>query len=70
MARMIPNTLGDDHGSFGERVVFEALKSKLDGDFTVFHSVRWNAPNEKIQLGGENVILPFSIRPTESLFLK
>ena len=47
MARMIPNTLGDDHGSFGERVVFEALKSKLDGDFTVFHSVRWNAPNEK-----------------------
>lgn len=47
MARMIPNTLGDDHGSFGERVVFEALKSKLDDDFTVFHSVRWNAPNEK-----------------------
>ena len=27
-------------------------------------------PMKKIQLGGENVILPFSIRPTESLFLK
>ena len=47
MAQMIPNTLGDDHGSFGERQVFEALKNKLDSDFTVFHSVRWNARNEK-----------------------
>lgn len=47
MARMIPNTLEDDHGSFGERMVFDALKNKLDDEFTVFHSVRWNAPNDK-----------------------
>ena len=47
MARMIPNTLGDDHGSFGEKKVFEALKNKLDDDFTVFHSVKWNDRNQK-----------------------
>ena len=47
MAQMIPNTLEDDHGSFGERKVFEALRDKLDKEFIVFHSVRWNAPNEK-----------------------
>lgn len=47
MAQMIPNTLADDHGSFGERQVFEALRDKLDDNFVVFHSVRWNAPNEK-----------------------
>ena len=47
MAQMIPSTLDDDHGSFGERKVFEALRDKLDNDFVVFHSVRWNAPNEK-----------------------
>ena len=47
MAQMIPNTLEDDHGSFGERKVFEALRDKLDEEFVVFHSVRWNAPNEK-----------------------
>lgn len=47
MAQMIPNFLEDDHGSFGERQVFEALKSGLSKDFTVFHSVRWNSYNEK-----------------------
>lgn len=47
MARMIPSTLEDDHGSFGERSVFEALKQKLPEDYTVFHSVRWNSYNEK-----------------------
>ena len=47
MARMIPNRLEDDHGSFGERRVFEALKDKLEDDFIVFHSVRWNARNER-----------------------
>ena len=47
MAQMIPNKLEDDHGSFGERKVFEALRDKLDEDFIVFHSVRWNALNEK-----------------------
>ena len=44
---MIPITLEDDHGSFGERKVFEALRDKLDSEFIVFHSVRWHAPNEK-----------------------
>jgi len=44
---MIPNTLEDDHGSFGERQVFETLKSHLSEDFIVFHSVRWNSYNEK-----------------------
>ena len=33
MAQMIPSTLADDHGSFGERQVFEALRDKLDDDF-------------------------------------
>lgn len=47
MAQMIPNVLEDDHGSFGERKVFEALQEKLSDEFIVFHSVRWNAPNEK-----------------------
>lgn len=47
MARMIPNTLSDDHGSFGEKQVFEALKKKLPSDYVVFHSVRWNNLNEK-----------------------
>lgn len=47
MARMIPSTLEDDHGSFGERKVFEALKQKLSDDYIVFHSVRWNSHNEK-----------------------
>lgn len=47
MAQMIPNSLEDDHGSFGERQVFEALKMKLPKEFTVFHSVRWNSYNEK-----------------------
>ena len=47
MARMTPLTLEDDHGSFGERSVFEALKQKLPEDYTVFHSVRWNSYNEK-----------------------
>lgn len=47
MAQMIPNTLEDNHGSFGERQVFEALSNRLSDDFTVFHSVRWNSYNEK-----------------------
>lgn len=47
MAVMIPDTLEDDHGSFGERQVFEALKNLLSDDYVVFHSVRWNSLNEK-----------------------
>ena len=47
MAQMIPNTLEDDHGSFGEKQVFEKLKDGLTDDFVVFHSVRWNSYNEK-----------------------
>ena len=47
MALMIPSSLEDDHGSFGERRVFESLRDKLSDDFTVFHSVRWNSLNEK-----------------------
>ena len=47
MAQMIPNTLEDDHGSFGERQVFNALKSGLSKDFVVLHSVRWNSYNER-----------------------
>lgn len=39
--------LVDNHGSFGEYQVFKALKEKLDQEFIVFHSVRWNAINEK-----------------------
>ena len=47
MAQMIPPTLEDDHGSFGERKVFEALKKKLPKEYIVFHSIRWNGINEK-----------------------
>lgn len=47
MAQMIPPTLEDDHGSFGERKVFEALKDKLPEEYIVFHSIRWNGRNEK-----------------------
>lgn len=69
MAQMIPNTLEDDHGSFGERQVFDALKSGLSKDFVVFHSVRWNSYNEKL-LYGASVILPSFIQNTAFLFLK
>ena len=47
MARMIPAVLEDDHGSFGERQVFESLRDKLPEEFIVFHSVRWNSLIEK-----------------------
>ncbi len=47
MAQMIPNTLEDDFGSFGERQVLDALKSGLSNDFVVFHFVKWNSCNEK-----------------------
>lgn len=42
MARMIPNTMQDDNDSYGEKQVFEALRTKLDPEYVVFHSVRWN----------------------------
>lgn len=42
MARMIPNTMQDDNNSYGEKQVFEALKTKLSPEYVVFHSVRWN----------------------------
>jgi hypothetical protein len=42
MATMIPSVMQDDNDSFGEREVFNALKTKLGKDYTVFHSVRWN----------------------------
>ena len=42
MARMIPNTKQDDNDSYGEKQVFEALRTKLGLDYVVFHSVRWN----------------------------
>ena len=29
MARMIPNTMQEDNDSYGEKQVFEALKTKL-----------------------------------------
>lgn len=39
---MIPNTMQDDNDSYGEKQVFEALKTKLGPEYVVFHSVRWN----------------------------
>ena len=42
MARMIPNTMQEDNDSYGEKQVFEALKTKLGPEYVVFHSVRWN----------------------------
>lgn len=47
MARMIPSNMEADNNSWGERKVFEALKTKLSSDYTVFHSIRWNDRNEK-----------------------
>lgn len=47
MARMIPSILEDSHDSFGEIQVFEALRDKLDSEYTVFHSIRWNSRNER-----------------------
>ncbi|WP_395644601.1 ATP-binding domain-containing protein [Terricaulis sp.] len=43
MAKMIPRTPGDFHGSRGEEVVFQALRS-LPSDITVLHSFRWLGP--------------------------
>ena len=42
MARMIPNTMQDDNDSYGEKQVFEALRTKLGPEYVVFHSVRGN----------------------------
>ncbi len=39
---MIPNTMQEDNDSYGEKQVFEALKTKLGPEYVVFHSVRWN----------------------------
>lgn len=47
MAKMIPISIEDDHGSVGERKVFESLREKLPKEYTVFHSIRWNSYNEK-----------------------
>ena len=47
MAKMIPSMMESDNNSWGEKKVFEALKSKLAPKYTVFHSVRWNDRNEK-----------------------
>lgn len=47
MAIMIPTVMEEDNFSYGEREVFKALKEKLSNDYTVFHSIRWNARNEK-----------------------
>lgn len=44
---MIPSMMESDNNSWGEKKVFEALKSKLAPKYTVFHSVRWNDRNEK-----------------------
>ncbi len=54
MARMIPNTMQDDNESFGEKQVFEALKTKLGPDYVVFHSVRWNEVEAKKVVWGES----------------
>jgi hypothetical protein len=47
MAKMIPSVMESDNNSWGEKKVFEALKTKLSAEYTVFHSVRWNDRNEK-----------------------
>ena len=47
MAKMIPSTMESDNNSWGEKKVFEALKTKLSAKYTVFHSVRWNDRTEK-----------------------
>lgn len=47
MARMIPSVMENDNDSWGEKKVFEALKTRLSSEYTVFHSVRWNDRNEK-----------------------
>lgn len=46
MAQMIPQVMEEDNDSFGERLVFKALKD-LPSEYTVFHSVRWNDINDK-----------------------
>jgi len=44
MAKMIPANESDFNNSFGERKVYEALKSNLPQEYTVFHSFQWNTP--------------------------
>lgn len=53
MARMIPSNPDDFNNSYGEMQVFEALKSGLSNDYTVFHSLRWNrrASNNRMEWG-------------------
>ncbi|MDR2089089.1 MAG: ATP-binding domain-containing protein [Clostridiales Family XIII bacterium] len=46
MAKMIPEKYDEDTFSYGERQVFQSLKS-LPDEYTVFHSVKWNDRNEK-----------------------
>ena len=48
---MIPAQMESDNYSYGERQVFEALKS-LPDTYTVFHSLRWNRRvGRRIQYG-------------------
>lgn len=51
MARMIPSSVRDFHGSQGEERVFYALRS-LPDDVTVIHSFRWLHPGNARLVGG------------------
>lgn len=44
---MIPSVMESDNNSWGEKKVFEALKTNLSAEHTVSYSVRWNDRNEK-----------------------
>ncbi len=45
MAKMIPSSVRDFHGSRGEEVAFQSLRS-LDDGITVLHSFRWLHPGK------------------------
>jgi len=42
MARMIPSDQDDFNESYGEGLVYNALRDCLPGEYTVFHSFKWN----------------------------
>lgn len=45
MAKMFPEQLRSDVKSNAEKLLYQVFEEQLSNDFTVFHQVRWQAPN-------------------------
>lgn len=53
MARIIPNDTKEFHNSYGEKLIYEALKN-LSNEYIVFYSLNWNRKQKREILWGES----------------